>query len=262
MSKSRTLTFEDANAAAALMLDNQALPPDLNVRVRHLIDGLCCIVGAKNGLFSPISDFKRGGEAIFEEAVLGGDTNDGVEEGLMEYADAAYSTDPLLMATMDHYQHPIVVARHQYVSDKAWYGHPHVAEFRKQFTKVDDSIYAYAPVGPSKVLALGINRAWGERVFTERDRLLIELVFCRMTPIYRSLFNAASVKEQLPDKRLTPRQRETLHLLITGKTEKEIAERMGLSFHTVHDYVKIIYRVYEVGSRTELISRWYSAGQS
>ena len=56
--------------------------------------------------------------------------------------------------------------------------------------------------------------------------------------------------------RLRPRHHETLDLLLSGNDEKKIARKLGLSRHTVHDYVKAIYRRFEVNSRGELLALW------
>jgi DNA-binding CsgD family transcriptional regulator len=53
---------------------------------------------------------------------------------------------------------------------------------------------------------------------------------------------------------LRPRYRETLEWLLTGATEKEIAVGLGLSVHTVHQYVKAIYKRFEVTSRAQLMA--------
>ena len=55
---------------------------------------------------------------------------------------------------------------------------------------------------------------------------------------------------------LSPRQRQTLELLLAGNAEKEIANRLAISRHTVHVYVKSIYRTFGVCSRGELLARW------
>jgi DNA-binding CsgD family transcriptional regulator len=55
---------------------------------------------------------------------------------------------------------------------------------------------------------------------------------------------------------LTPRQRQVLLRLIKGDTEKEIAHTLSISIHTVHVYVKAVYRRYNVRSRGELLSQW------
>lgn len=52
--------------------------------------------------------------------------------------------------------------------------------------------------------------------------------------------------------RLSRRLMQTLCLLLDGLSEKEIAAELGLSPHTVHDYVKSLYRTFRVRSRAEL----------
>ncbi len=55
---------------------------------------------------------------------------------------------------------------------------------------------------------------------------------------------------------LPPRQAETLERLLAGDGEKQIAAKLGLSRHTVHEYVKSLYRRFGVSSRGELLARW------
>jgi DNA-binding CsgD family transcriptional regulator len=55
---------------------------------------------------------------------------------------------------------------------------------------------------------------------------------------------------------LAPRQRQTLELLLEGKSEKEIANQFAISRHTVHVYVKLLYKRFGVSSRAELLARW------
>lgn len=61
---------------------------------------------------------------------------------------------------------------------------------------------------------------------------------------------------------LPPRVRQTLQLMLAGDSEKQIARRMGVSRHTVHVYVKNLYRHYEVSSRGELLARFVRSSSS
>jgi DNA-binding CsgD family transcriptional regulator len=67
----------------------------------------------------------------------------------------------------------------------------------------------------------------------------------------------------LGDERSTPEalmhgladpERETLDKLLKGRSEKEVAAELGRSVHTVHSYVKRIYRRLGVTSRAELLA--------
>jgi DNA-binding CsgD family transcriptional regulator len=60
-------------------------------------------------------------------------------------------------------------------------------------------------------------------------------------------------------KQLSPRLRETLDCLLSGHSEKAIATQLELSPHTVHGYVKLIYRHFQVKSRAQLLSQWVRA---
>ena len=60
---------------------------------------------------------------------------------------------------------------------------------------------------------------------------------------------------------LSPRAIETLKGLLEGLSEKQVAKRLALSKHTVHSYVKALYRRFEVNSRSELLAIWISSGE-
>ena len=55
---------------------------------------------------------------------------------------------------------------------------------------------------------------------------------------------------------LSPRHIQTLDRLLAGDSEKQIARHLGISRHTIHVYVKAIYKRFEVSSRGELLARW------
>jgi DNA-binding NarL/FixJ family response regulator len=54
---------------------------------------------------------------------------------------------------------------------------------------------------------------------------------------------------------LTEREREVLELMKEGLTKKEIAARLGLSFHTVDDYLRNIYAKLHVHSQAGAVAK-------
>ena len=65
------------------------------------------------------------------------------------------------------------------------------------------------------------------------------------------------------DPKLSPRQRQTLRRSLAGDLEKQVAAaKLGLSRHTVHVYVKAIYRHFGVSSRGELLAKCLSSHSS
>jgi DNA-binding CsgD family transcriptional regulator len=48
---------------------------------------------------------------------------------------------------------------------------------------------------------------------------------------------------------------QTLRSLLGGDSEKQCAAKLGVSHHTVHVYVKALYKKYGVSSRGELLAK-------
>jgi DNA-binding CsgD family transcriptional regulator len=86
-----------------------------------------------------------------------------------------------------------------------------------------------------------------------KKRRLVAM-FCRMLGEQLLDGKPAAAPAKLPP--LSPRQRQTLEQLLVGKSEKEIAARLHISRHTVHVYVKSLYKLFGVCSRAELLARW------
>ena len=57
---------------------------------------------------------------------------------------------------------------------------------------------------------------------------------------------------------LSPRESQTARLLLQGYTEKQIARQLYLSPHTVHSYIKAVYRLFGVSSRAEFSALFIS----
>ena len=56
--------------------------------------------------------------------------------------------------------------------------------------------------------------------------------------------------------KLPPRLRPVLKHFVEGDSEKQVAAKLGLSKHTVHEYAKILYRQLGVSSRGELLAQF------
>ena len=54
---------------------------------------------------------------------------------------------------------------------------------------------------------------------------------------------------------LAPRLRQVLACLFEGDSEKQIAARLRISRHTVHEYLRRLHRLFDVSSRGELLAR-------
>lgn len=86
----------------------------------------------------------------------------------------------------------------------------------------------------------------------QRWRLLADLYRLVGESSVAGNFQRSAGKSYRP---LPPRQDQTLQHLLEGDSEKQVAKKLGLSRHTVHVYVKALYRRYGVSSRAELLAK-------
>lgn len=59
-----------------------------------------------------------------------------------------------------------------------------------------------------------------------------------------------------PSEVLSPREQEVLDCLAQGFLYKEIAEKLGISYETVHTYIRRIYEKLQVRTRTEAVAKF------
>jgi RNA polymerase sigma factor (sigma-70 family) len=55
---------------------------------------------------------------------------------------------------------------------------------------------------------------------------------------------------------LSPREREVLDCLAQGFLYKEISDKLGVSYETVHTYIRRIYEKLQVRTRTEAVAKF------
>ena len=59
-----------------------------------------------------------------------------------------------------------------------------------------------------------------------------------------------------PTENLSPREQEVLDCLSHGFLYKEIADKLGISYETVHTYIRRIYEKLQVRTRTEAVAKF------
>lgn len=106
---------------------------------------------------------------------------------------------------------------------------------------------------------LGLHRAWGNQPFSPAEHRLIRMFHVELGRLWKK---DALQKAQDPTSDLPPRLAQTLAELQSGASEKQVSIALGISRHTVHNYVKALHRRLGVSSRGELLakSRASSAG--
>jgi DNA-binding CsgD family transcriptional regulator len=110
----------------------------------------------------------------------------------------------------------------------------------------------YALPHAGAVDQLGLHRTSGEKPFNRAQHRLVRLFHVELGRLWR---RDALRRAQDPHADLPPRLGQTLAALLDGASEKQIAMKLELSQHTVHNYVKALHQRFEVSSRGELLAK-------
>lgn len=156
-----------------------------------------------------------------------------------------------ILGTWTRYDQSFTATRRELAEDGVWYGSTVANEYFRPFD-CDDFIVSMVPIPSLRAMAaIKLFRAWGDRPFTARDRVLVELL---AEDLARDWTEPEPVAAG-PGRALSRRMRQVLSLLAGGASEKEVAAALCLSTHTVHDYAKALHRAFGVRSRSELLVR-------
>jgi DNA-binding CsgD family transcriptional regulator len=214
----------------------------------HILEGLCRIVHARVATSGLISGLDHGAFELTRSQCAGATATE-ITTLFSPYVARGAKGDPMLsrMLALPLVPGVRVHRRRDLMTDADWYGDEVVAEIRRPM-HLDDTIHAYRGCGRGALVGLQIVRDSADGRFDERDRNLVALM----------LYEAAArlAPRSSPTTRpLRARERQTLECLLAGDSEKQAAAKLGLSVHTLHDYVKRLYRAFGVASRGELMAR-------
>lgn len=253
------LTLVEDEIRAVVKLLAEALTPDdgREPKVRRLMDGLCAMIDADGWLFFRSRMDPQGGPPANIDYAYGGAFD---ERSLAEYADYSLEVkeEPPefprlkpLIAAGEHFTR----ARQGLIDDAVWRSGRYDGHIER--IGFDAFMYSTVPLterngAPVCSTAL-LFRKPGRGDFDGRDVRIAHIVVSECGPLHRDGLTLDRVDDVAE---LTPRQRSVLVLLIDGLSQKQVAYRLGISYHTVGDHIKAIYRHFDVQSRAELLSRF------
>jgi DNA-binding CsgD family transcriptional regulator len=250
MTKSDLLRVQDVRDAYRLIGECRDLGSDPVLWYRHVLAGLCRLVGARAAV---------GGEGLWVRpqrtveplSVFDAGLDQRGQEVLMAYHRELGPADDPIFQALQHVPGRLVTrSRRQLVSDAVWYRSACFSYHRLNDTDHQlTSVYQVADSGA--ISAVTVHRAIGERDFSAREQRLLNFLHGELGPLIgRALVSAA---EPSPE-RLSPRLRQTLACLVEGDSEKQVAARLDLSHATAHQYVTALYRHFGVQSRAQLLA--------
>jgi DNA-binding CsgD family transcriptional regulator len=211
-----------------------------------MVEKLAALVGADAGLACASSEPLLYPPRPKAGCALYGWSREDEDKWLQLDAQSIDAIDPGITLGAPPPANQVTAARHQLVDDRVWYRAPYVKDILHTF-KVDHNVGSlYRVRGTGHWEALALFRALGRPPFNCADVAKIRLFHEEIGRLW---------DQQAPCiAPLRPRLEEILRALMAGLSEKEIAANLGLSQHTVHDYIKTLHKTYRVRSRGELLA--------
>lgn len=255
MSEYERLKLTDCRAAAELLGEVIELGGDAGAWRPHFLNGVRKLLGASVGISMDSEGALPGGlMKLVAPLDLGWDSEQVRNRFYQYFTRGEVRVDPAAVALLDKMTRVrfLSMRRREAVDDTTWYAAPSVYEARRS-ANVDDFVFSCVALGPGILQGFIVYRPWGDQPFGVRQRRLARYVHLLLLRALVSRAADPSGSSDLGD--LSPRLRQTLDLIVAGDAIKHIAMKLGISQHTVNDYVKTLYKRASVSSRTELANK-------
>ena len=243
--RSDWIGVEDMRALFRLEGELGELGGDVEQQRLHALEGLVALVGAQVGIWGVFRGLESEGGAIREALHLGW-RGERERQRYVEYLGEGQVRlpDPCVVRVAQAVDRPVCTfVRGQLISEGEWYREEHVEAYRRA-SDIDAFLHSVRVQGEAGYV-ISIHRPWGQRGFTERERMLLDL--------FHRESRALAPRAKVPA--LPPQLDRTLRALLRGLSEKQVAAELGLSPHTVHEYARTLYRRFGVTSRAELFAK-------
>lgn len=246
---------DDVRAMVRLLGDVAGLDGDQALKRRELMRGLRALIDADAWVWTISQPSPDDGRYASINLMHEGFSETDVVRVVEAETDPALPTpDGPHLAELLRSDHPVTRQRRQWIDDTTWYEHPHTRKYRQGF--VDDFVYSLTPISNDDQRIASIvafHRRWGREPFTARDARIVHIISSEV----RWLHEAAVPGDKTTNAGgLSPRLRAVLALLLQGFSRKQMASHLKLSIHTINDYVKALYKYFNVSSSPELMRRF------
>lgn len=252
MSNNQFLPSEDARNIIGLLGEVCAHPGDHIARKRLLMNGICSLIHADRWAWGLAAQMDPDKPSVHLSLLHGG------------FTEETYAAFTLA------YNHPEMTPIHAPFAAELAERRCHLTRLRQQMdphdaykkteaypywqrADINGVIMSLRPLDQTTFSIIGIYRRLSADVFTERENRIAHILLSEI-PVLHTEGWPDDHGITLPS--LSNRQRTVMALLVQGYSRPKIAEFLGLSLHTVNDYVKAVFRHFSVHSQAGLIARF------
>lgn len=254
--KEPAILLDENQVRSIVRLLAQALTPDdgRTQKVRRMMDGLSQMISADGWVFYRSRLDPQGKEPANIDYSYGGAFDDKSLAAYADYSFQVYEEPPEFQALKsliiagEHF----TKSRQDLVPDAIWRS----GRFDQHIQRMglDTSVYSVVPLMERNGGLVSSSAVFFRKPdrpdFDPVEARVVHWVISECGPLHRDGLDVEHIDEMVS---LTPRQRSVLVLLMDGLTQKQVADRLYLSTHTVGDHVKAVYRHFNVNSRAGLL---------
>jgi DNA-binding CsgD family transcriptional regulator len=220
---------------------------------RRLLEGLCKLIHADCWVWGLSCQREPGKPQVYVSFLNGGFTEDNFVKLLkaIEHPEMIAITNNYFSELKRENTH-LTRSRYQITTPEQMQASGALEAWKE--ANIGATILSLRPLDDLASSAIGLYRHYDKPEFTPRESRIAHIVLAEIPWLH---------EQGWPDDRgvqvpsLSKRQRLTLNLLTLGHSQKQMAQQMGISMHTVRDYIKDVYRYFDVHSQAELMSRFY-----
>lgn len=256
MKRSESLPLEDVKKVFRALGHARDLRHDQTQQEILLVDSMTELLGAQFGHAVRFAEFRPETPTYIHQYIPGSIHDPSIERYLSEWGrNSSFEDSPLKHVTWDK-QGPVYTTSRSTVMSYEDVMPYRIYDELVEPSRINDVLLTFFRYpGSNHTRHYIFQRTTAQREFDQRDLNLAHLFTTELYQIYRE--NALEPRDQLTQ---LPQRLQTLaYQLRTSRNQKQIAESMNLSYHTVRSYSKELYDIVGVSSREELVARLFGS---
>ncbi len=248
------ITEDDFRAVVRILADVASMDGGPDDKRNHLLRELGVLLNTDTWLWGVAPLIEPGKQPVYLFQNSGGIDDDRMALMLraIEHPETGAMTARLaeeIIAAGGH-----ITRLRQDVIDNDWFLNSGASPIWRQ-ANVGPILFSMRPIPGVGTSVVGFYRPVSAPLFDEREARIAHIVLTEVGWLHEASMPHTAARN-VP--KLPPRCRLILNQLVHGRPRKEIAADLGISPHTVNDYIKQIFAHFGVRSQVELIARFRS----